>query len=128
MTLVSSRRPTGEPAPDLARGLGKLLVASAQLAAVAGQVDAAAGVQPGLERLDATRDNWREVTDGMLEQRERVEAAAASMTFTGSSGEHLTIEGRDGVMIPADAEYLTALARKMDRHARAGRLFAVVDA
>ncbi|HWM34831.1 MAG TPA: hypothetical protein VNR36_11390 [Pseudolysinimonas sp.] len=128
MTLISSRRPLGEPAPELARGLGKVLVASAQLAAVAGEVDAASGVQPELERLDATRDRWREVAAGMLELRERIEAAAASMIFTGSSGEHLTIKGRDGVLIPADAAYLSTLARRMDRHARAGRVFAAVDA
>ena len=52
MTMTSSRRLAGEPTPDLARGLGMLLVSSAQLSHVAAQV-AAISDQPDLERLDA---------------------------------------------------------------------------
>lgn len=124
MTIASARRATGEPSPDLARGLGKLLVSSAQLAAVSERVEAIAGVQPELERLDAAREQWREVAAHLLELRDRIDVAAATMYFTGSAGEHLTIEGRGGIMIPADAGYITVLSRRMDKHARAGRLFA----
>lgn len=123
--MVSARRAAGGPAPDLARGLGMLLVSSAQLAAVAAEVAEVAGVQPELERLDAARTQWREIATDMLEMRDRVEAAAAAKVFTGSAGEHLAIEGRGGIVIPADAGYLTVLSKRMDRHARAGRMFAV---
>ena len=123
MTLSSIRRSDGVPAPDLARGLGQLLVSSAHLAAVASEVATIADVQPELERLDAAREQWREVAGHLLELREQVDAAAAAKTFTGSAGEHLTIEGRGGILIPADAGYITVLSRRMDRHARAGRLF-----
>ena len=126
MTIAAPRRTTGEPAPDLARGLGRLWVSSAQLAAIADQVAAVANVQPELERLDAAREQWREVAAQLLDLRAQIEAAAGAKTFTGSAGEHLTIEGRGGITIPADAGYVTVLSRRMDRHARAGRMFASV--
>jgi hypothetical protein len=125
VTLVSSRRATGDPAPDLARGLGRLLVASAQLGAVTDQVDALSADHPVPENMDAARTRWREAATQLLELRARIDAAAGAMTFTGSSGEHLTIEDRDGLLIPADAAYLTGISRRMDRHARAGRIFTV---
>jgi hypothetical protein len=124
MTMTSSRRLAGEPTPDLARGLGMLLVSSAQLAHVAAQV-AAVSDQPELDRLDAARTRWCEVAADLLDLRSRIEAAAGAKTFTGSAGEHLAIEGRGGVVIPADAGYLTVLSKRMDRHTRAGRLFSV---
>jgi hypothetical protein len=122
--MTSSRRPAGEPSPDLARGLGMLLVSSAQLGAVAAQVAAVAD-QPDLERLDAARTQWCEIAVDLLDLRDRVEASAAAKVFTGSAGEHLAIEGRGGIVIPADAGYLTVLSKRMDRHTRAGRMFAL---
>jgi len=124
MTMTSSRRAPGEPSPDLARGLGSLLVSSAQLAAVAGQV-AAVSDQPELERLDAARTQWCEVAADLLDLRSRIEAATGAKVFTGSAGEHIAIEGRGGIVIPADAGYLTVLSKRMDRHTRAGRMFAM---
>jgi hypothetical protein len=125
MTMTSSRRPVGEPSPDLARGLGQLLVASAQLGVVAAQVAALTEVQPEVERLDAARTRWCEVAADLLDLRERIELAAGAKVFTGSAGEHLSIEGRGGIVIPADAGYLTVLSKRMERHTRAGRMFAV---
>jgi hypothetical protein len=125
MTLAPSRRSTGEPSPDLARGLGRLLVSSAHLAAVSEDVAAVSDVQPELERLDAPREQWREVAVQLLELRAQIDQAAAEKTFTGSAGEHLVIRGREGIVIAADAGYITVLSRRMDRHARMGRLFAV---
>src|SRR6187551_3140491 len=122
MTMTSSRRIAGEPTPDLARGLGLLLVSSAQLSVVAAQV--ASVDQPDVGRLDAARTQWCEVASDLLALRARIEEAAGAKSFTGSAGEHLAIEGRGGIVIPADAGYLTVLSKRMDRHARAGRMFA----
>lgn len=109
----------GEPAPDLATGLGRLLVSAAQLRHTLGSLTAhdADVWTPG-----DTLQNWSAYTLHLLELHDRILAAAAVMRFTGSSGEHLTIDGKDGVRIPADAAYLTALSRRMDRHVRLGRL------
>lgn len=121
--MTSARRTAGEPTPDLARGLGLLLVASAQLSSVAAQV---AGIdQPDVGRLDAARTQWCEIAADLLDLRARIEQAAGGMTFSGSAGEHLAIEGRGGIVIPADASYLTVLSKRMDRHTRAGRMFAM---
>ena len=118
--MISARRAAGGPAPDLARGLGMLLVASAQLSRRRRAGREVADVQPELERLDAARTQWREIAADLLDLRDRIEAAAGAKVFTGSAGEHLAIEGRGGIVIPADAGYLTVLGKRMDRHARAG--------
>jgi hypothetical protein len=124
MSITSSRRAAGGPAPDLARGLGSLLVSSAQLATVAAQVAAVAD-QPELEHLDAARTQWCEIASDLLDLRARIEEAAGAKSFTGSAGEHLSIHGRGGIVIPADAGYLTVLSKRIDRHTRAGRMFAI---
>lgn len=123
MTMTSARRTGGEPTPDLARGLGLLLVASTQLSHVATQV--AAIDQPDVGRLDAARTQWCEVASDLLDLRARIDEAVAGKVFTGSAGDHLVIEGRGGIVIPADAGYLTVLSKRMDRHTRAGRMFAM---
>lgn len=100
-----------------------MLVASAQLSSVAAQV--ASIDQPDVGRLDAARTQWCEIASDLLDLRVRIEEAAGAKSFTGSAGEHLSIEGRGGIVIPADAGYLTVLSKRMDRHTRAGRMFAM---
>ena len=115
----SSRSRFGEPSTDLATSLGRLLVSSAQLRHLLGELTAADAEiwSPG----DALR-NWVDYTRHLLEVHDRILAASAVMRFTGSSGEHLTISGVDGVRVPADAAYVSTLSRRMDRHGRLGRL------
>ena len=67
-------------------------------------------------------ENWVDFTRHLLGLHDRILAASAVMRFTGSSGEHLTITGVDGVRVPADAAYISTLSRRMDRHARLGKL------
>jgi hypothetical protein len=119
MGMHTSRSRFGEPATDLATSLGRLLVSSAQLRHLLGELtsDGAEIWSPG----DALT-NWVDYTRHLLEVHDRILAASATMRFSGSSGEHLTISGMDGVRVPADAAYITTLARRMDRHSRLGRL------
>jgi hypothetical protein len=119
MGMHTSRSRFGEPSHDLATSLGRLLVSSAQLRRLLGELTAegADTWSPG----DALH-NWVDFTRHLLELHDRILAASAVMRFTGSSGEHLTISGADGVRVPADAAYIATLSRRMDRHARLGRL------
>lgn len=114
-----SRSRYGEPALDLATGLGRLTVSSAQLRHLLGALTSS---QADVWTPGDTLRGWTEHTLRLLELHDRILAAAAVMRFTGSAGEHLTIDGQDGVRIPADAAYVTTLSRRMDRHVRLGRL------
>lgn len=119
MGMHSSHSRFGEPATDLATALGRLLVSSAQLRHLLGELtaDGADTWSPG-----QALENWVDFTRHLLGLHDRILAASAVMRFTGSSGEHLTITGVDGVRVPADAAYIATLSRRMDRHARLGKL------
>jgi hypothetical protein len=121
MGMHTSRSRFGEPSTDLATSLGRLLVSSAQLRHLLTRLaaDDADAWAPG----DALV-TWTEYTGHLLELHDRILAAAAVMRFIGSSGEHLTIVGPDEVRVPADAAYIATLSRRMDRHARLGRVMA----
>jgi hypothetical protein len=119
MGMHTARSRFGEPSLDLATSLGRLLVSTAQLrtlhtALTSEQADT---WSPG----DALT-NWVDFSTHLLDLHDRIVAAAAVMRFSGSSGEHLTISGGDDVRVPADAAYISTLSRRMDRHARLGRL------
>lgn len=115
----TARSRFGEPAADLAMSLGRLLVSSAQLRQL--QVALTSGDADTWTPGDALAQ-WTEFTGHLLDLNNSIVATAAVMRFTGSSGEHLTIDGPDAVRIPADAAYISTLSRRMDRHARLGRV------
>lgn len=115
--VSSLRRTPGLPAPDLARSLGTLLVMTGRLAKTTAAVE--------LHVVDAeATPPWLVQARKFLDLAAALEEAAAEKSFTGSSGEHLAIEGEGGIRIPADAGYITVLAQRMERHARLGRLLA----
>lgn len=119
MGMHTSRSRFGEPSTDLATSLGRLAVSSAQLRHLLSEI--------GSGRTDTWTPgnalvNWTDFAHHLLELHERILGAAATMRFTGSSGEHLTISGADGVRVPADAAYIATLSRRMDRHSRLGRV------
>jgi len=119
MGVHTNRARLGEPATDMATALGRLLVSSAQLRRLGDEL-----TRPGAETWSPgdALPNWATFTGHLLELHDSLVAAASVMRFTGTAGEHLTISGNDQVRVPADAAYITALSRRMDRHARVGRL------
>ena len=119
MGMHTTRARFGEPGHDLATSLGRLLVSTAQLRNMQAALLAD---DPDTWTPGEALANWTDFTSHLLELHDRIRDAAAVMRFSGSSGEHLTIAGGDGLRIPADASYISTLSRRMDRHARLGRL------
>ena len=119
MGVHSTRTRLGEPGTDMATALGRLFVSSAQLRRMSDELTA-----PGADvwAPGDTLSKWTVFTGHLLDLHDAILGAAATMRFTGTAGEHLTINGTDQVRVPADAAYLTALSRRMDRHARVGKL------
>ncbi len=118
MGLHTARTRFGEPGPDLAAGLGRLLVASAHLRRLCRDVSS--------ERTETwsgeAHSNWTELTLHVLDLNDRIVAAAAEMRFTGYAAEHIRFTTGEGLRVAADAAYITALSRRMDRHSRLGRV------
>lgn len=116
MGAHSARRTAGEPSPDLARSLGRLHISCEQLRNTAYQLSQTA------ENGAGDLATWNRFAAHLFELNRSILDEAAAMRFTGAPGERLTIRGREGVPIPADAGYVIVLSRRMDRHSRIGRL------
>lgn len=108
------------PTPDMTRSLGSLLVAAAQLRH---EIGAVVGADDAQHPSQATE--WLNFARHLLEMHDRIVAAVSTMRFTGSSAEHPLIRTDDDVVIPADAGYVSVLARRMEKHTRIGRLLAL---
>ncbi len=116
MGAHSARRGAGEPSPDLARSLGRLLIASEQLRKTAYLLSQTEANGAG------DLATWNQFASHLFELNRDIVDQTAIVSFTGAAGESLTIRGHDGAPFAVDAGYIHVLSRRMDRHARIGRL------
>ena len=107
---------------DYIRALGELVVMSSRLDLVAGSLSTTLTVDGSGRRSTVARHRsndpagrWLGAAAELLDVRDRLFSSVATTRFTGTTSEAVLLTLADGTVIPADAEFVHSICRRMAR-------------